>query len=76
MAQTAEGSVDGLTLRIEDLGLGHDFDDDSGHGGNSSIGRLRGTIPDRPGLTGRSYPPLVAGPNAHAAPTSATGDHS
>jgi hypothetical protein len=27
--------VHGLALRVEDLGLEHDVDDDSGHGGSS-----------------------------------------
>jgi hypothetical protein len=29
--QTRQGAEDGLPLRVEDLGLGHDVDDDSGH---------------------------------------------
>ena len=30
-AQARQGAEHGLALRVEDLGLGHDVDDDSGH---------------------------------------------
>ncbi|GAA1051650.1 hypothetical protein GCM10009570_02380 [Dietzia natronolimnaea] len=59
MAESAQGPVDGLALRIEDLGLGHDFDDDSGHGGTPRSVETRGgpgpagaRLPILPGLGG------------------------
>ena len=30
-AQAREGAGDGLSLRVQQLGLGHDVDDDGGH---------------------------------------------
>ncbi len=41
-AQPRQGAEDGLALRVEDLGLGHDVDDDSGHGGLLVRGWLAG----------------------------------
>ena len=37
--QPGQGAEDGLALGVEDLGLGHDVDDDTGHGGLLGGGR-------------------------------------
>ena len=43
-AQAGQGSEHGLALRVEDLWLGHDVDDDTGHGDSLAAVGFRGRV--------------------------------